>query len=198
MNNLPFSSAADRNRHPICEELSRLMPGKAKVLEIGSGTGQHAVHMTRALAGLTWQPTDLEDNIPGLAARFSLEGNERILPVIELDVLADAWPDVRYDAAYSANTAHIMSWPAVVAMFGGLQASLLSGARFFLYGPFNIDGQFTAESNRQFDSGLRSSNPHMGLRDMADMERLANDNGMQLEDRITMPANNFLLVFRKP
>lgn len=197
MHTLSFSDAADRNRHPILDRLRQLMPKEATVLEIGSGTGQHAVHMTRSLKGLTWQPSDLRVNIPALKARFAIEGNGRILPVIELDVLRNHWPDRHYDAAFSANTSHIMSWQAVIAMFRGLDERLRAGARFCTYGPFNIDGRFTAESNRQFDAQLRSSDPDMGIRDLGELELLANENNMQLEACYDMPANNFLLSFMK-
>lgn len=197
MQNIPFSSAAERNRQPILEQLKLYFPKQGNVLEIGSGTGQHAVFFTRNLTGLRWQPSDRQENIAGLEACFAAENNDRVLPVMELDVLHDQWPECDYDAAFSANTAHIMGWQAVVAMFAGLTGCLLSGSRFCLYGPFNIDQQFTSESNRQFDAQLRSGNPQMGIRDMDAMESLANKNHMQLERKLTMPANNFLLVFKK-
>jgi cyclopropane fatty-acyl-phospholipid synthase-like methyltransferase len=197
MHNLPFSSAAERNRRPIFEELKHLLPDAGTVLEIGSGTGQHVAFVAEKLPGLTWQPSDRQENLAGLENRLAKEGNPRMLPPLKLDVLVDRWPDDKFVAAYSANTAHIMSWKAVVAMFEGVGNCLLEGARFCLYGPFNIDGEYTAESNRQFDLQLRARDPRMGLRDMGDVEKLAKRNQMTLEMKIAMPANNYLLVFKK-
>lgn len=197
MNTIPYSTAAERNQQPILGQLSKLLPERGTVLEIGSGTGQHVAFFSRSLPGLLWQASDRSENLAGLKKRFSAEANDRILPVLRLDVVLDPWPEKTYEAAYSANTAHIMPWNAVVAMFAGISACLVADGRFCLYGPFNIDNQFTALSNEQFDAHLRSENPHMGIRDMGDLESLAGLHGMQLEDRIAMPANNFMLVFKK-
>jgi SAM-dependent methyltransferase len=197
MADIPYSSAAERNRQPILDQLRNLLPADGTVLEIGSGTGQHAAFFSRNLPGLKWQPSDRAANLAGLEACFSNRGNGRILPVLKLDVLIDPWPDCSYEAAYTANTAHIMPWEAVLAMFAGVSTHLISGARFVLYGPFNIDGSFTSGSNAEFDRHLRAQNPHMGLRDLAAIETLANRHQMQLEQRLAMPANNFILVFVK-
>jgi len=193
----PYSSAAERNRQPILEQLQVLLPREGTVLEIGSGTGQHAVFFSRNLPGLLWQPSDREENLAGLEACFAAEGNENILSPLKLDVISDPWPGRTYDAAYSANTAHIMPWEAVVAMFAGVAARLAPGGRFCLYGPFNIDDKFTSESNAQFDVQLRAGDANMGIRDMKVVESLANLHHMQLEQKITMPANNFILVFKR-
>lgn len=192
-----FSGAAERNRQPILDKLRALLPKRGTVLEIGSGTGQHAVFFSQNLPWLLWQPSDREKNLAGLEALFSVEGNDRILPVLKLDVISDPWPGCCYEAAYSANTAHIMPWDAVVAMFAGVSAHLVPGARFCLYGPFNVDNCFTSESNAKFDARLRSEDPDMGIRDMAAIESLARLHQMQLEHQLAMPANNFILVFRK-
>jgi hypothetical protein len=197
MQNTPYSSAAERNRQPILEQLKRCLPPSATVLEIGSGTGQHAVFFSQNLPGILWQPSDRRDNLEGLHNCFSAANNKRILPVLQLDVLFDPWPERIYDGAYSANTAHIMGWDAVVAMFTGLALHLSKGASFCLYGPFNINGCFTSDSNQRFDLQLRASDPQMGIRDMAAIEKLANQNQMNLQQKITMPANNFLLEFKK-
>lgn len=197
MSDIPFSSAAQRNRQPILDQLRLLFPDQGTVLEIGSGTGQHAVFFARNLPGLFWQPSDRAVNLPGLEACFFAEGNERILPLLKLDVLADPWPGRSYEAAYSANTAHIMPWEAVAAMFVGISTHLLPLAKFCLYGPFNIDGQFTSESNAAFDASLRSSDPQMGIRDLAEIEQLANLHHMRLDQKLAMPANNFVLVFTR-
>ena len=197
MNTIAFSSAAERNRQPILDQLRILFPQQGTILEIGSGTGQHAVFFTKNLPGLLWQPSDRSENLAGLEACLSAEGSERILPLLQLDVLHDPWPECSYAGAYSANTAHIMSWDAVVAMFTGVAVHLQSGARFCLYGPFNIDNCFTSESNAQFDAGLRAKDPQMGIRDMAALESLANLHQMKLEHKLAMPANNFILVFKR-
>lgn len=197
MSTLPHANATHRNRQPILDQLQGLLPKKGIVLEIGSGTGQHAVFFTRHLTGLVWQPTDRQENLPGLVARFAAEGNERILSPLQLDVLGDRWPRHSFAAAFSANTAHIMSWEAVQAMFAGVAAQLADGARFCLYGPFNIDGDFTSPSNAQFDAHLRRQDLQMGIRDMAEVEILANHHGMPMERKMAMPANNFILVFKK-
>ena len=197
MNTIAFSSACERNQKPMLDHLRVLFPKQGTILEIGSGTGQHAVFLTRNMQGLLWQPSDRLENLAGLQARFSTEGNEHLLPLLQLDVLTDLWPGRSYEGTFSANTAHIMSWKAVVAMFTGVAAHLLPGARFCLYGPFNIDNCFTSESNAQFDEGLRAKDSQMGIRDMAAIESLANLHQMQLEHKLAMPANNFILVFKK-
>ena len=197
MNTIAFSGASERNQKPILDQLRTVFPQQGTILEIGSGTGQHAVFFTRNMPGLLWQPSDRLENLAGLQARFSTEGNEHLLPLLQLDVLTDSWPGSTYEGAFSANTAHIMCWKAVVAMFTGVAAHLLPGARFCLYGPFNIDNCFTSESNAQFDAGLRAKDSQMGIRDMAAIESLANLHQMQLEHKLAMPANNFILVFKK-
>ncbi len=197
MSTIPFSSAAERNQQPILDQLRKFLPQRGTVLEIGSGTGQHAVFLTRNLPGLSWQPSDRLENLAGLEARFLSEDSKRILPLLKLDVISDPWPGCSFEAAYSANTAHIMPWEAVVAMFTGLATHLVPGARFCLYGPFNIDNRFTSESNAQFDAQLRAGDSQMGIRDMAAIESLANLHQMGLESKLAMPANNFLLVFTR-
>jgi len=197
LKNIPYSSAAERNRQPILDNLRVLFTEHASVLEIGSGTGQHAVFFSRKMPGILWQPSDREENLAALEARFAAEGNDNILPPLQLDVLLDDWPDYCYDAAFSANTAHIMPWEAVVGMFEGVASRLESGARFCLYGPFNVNNNFTSQSNAQFDAQLRAGDSKMGIRDTAMVESLAGLHLMPLEQKIAMPANNFILVFKK-
>ena len=197
MSNLPFSSAVERNRQPILDHLRVLIPENGSVLEIGSGTGQHAVFFTQEMPGLLWQPTDREENLAALEARFSEQGNENILPPLKLDVIRDPWPDYYYDAAFSANTAHIMPWEAVVSMFTGVASRLDTNARFCLYGPFNVNNRFTSQSNAHFDARLRAEDSKMGIRDLTIIESLAGLHQMPLEQKIAMPANNSMLVFKK-
>jgi hypothetical protein len=195
--NLPWSAASDRNRVPILKILRQCLPPTGTLLEIGSGTGQHVVYFESELPGLQWQPTERSSELPGLKTRIDLEGGPGILPPLQLDVLTDPWPGGEYAAAFSANTAHIMGWDAVKCMFAGIGNCLAEAAPFLLYGPFKVDGQFTADSNRQFDAGLRQRSSEMGLRDIDALESLAARHYMVLERRLETPANNFTLVFRK-
>jgi cyclopropane fatty-acyl-phospholipid synthase-like methyltransferase len=192
---LPFSEACERNKAPILEALQPLLPSRGHVLEIGSGTGQHVVHFAPHWPRLTWQPTDQRAQLADLNARIRLEGSSNILPAIELNA-EGAWPDRRFAAAYSANTAHIMSWAAVCAMFAGVGRRLPADAAFCLYGPFSVGGSHTAASNAEFDRQLRARDPEMGLRDTEALEELARSNSLRLETRLALPANNQLLVFR--
>jgi cyclopropane fatty-acyl-phospholipid synthase-like methyltransferase len=193
---LPFAPACERNKQPILEVLQRVLPETGRVLEIGSGTGQHIVHFAAHLPKLTWQPSDRAENLSGLQRRLDLVAGANVLPAIELDV-AGRWPGQMFDAVISANTAHIMSWPEVTCMFDGVANVLQARGVYSLYGPFNMDGQFTAPSNREFDQQLRSRAGHMGLRDVADLEKLGLQHQLLLYERINMPANNMVLVFRK-
>ena len=193
---LPFAEACERNKGPILEQLMPLLPERGRVLEIGSGTGQHVVHFAPHFARLSWQPSERREHLPGLYARIRREGNANVLPPIELDV-EGVWPDHEFVAAYSANTAHIMPWRVVRAMFAGLGPRLRPGAPFFLYGPFNVDGTYTSPGNRDFDRDLKMQDPDMGLRDAGEVEVLAEPHGLRPERRISMPANNMLLVFRR-
>ena len=192
---LPFADASERNKAPILENLLGVLPARGRVLEIGSGTGQHVVHFARACPRLVWQPTERMECLDGLNARIRREGGPNILPAIELDV-AGAWPDHDCVAAYSSNTAHIMSWTAVSAMFSGVGERLVEDGVFSLYGPFNVAGSHTSASNAEFDQQLRQRDPDMGLRDVEKLQTLAAKHRMQLEQRLQLPANNQLLVFR--
>ncbi len=193
---LPYSESCERNRAPILEILRQILPGSGKILEIGSGTGQHIVYFAPQFPRLSWQASDRDEYLQGLISRVEQEGSVNTLPPIKLDVL-EKWPDEVFDAVYSANTAHIMSWDAVRAFFAGVGAHLASGGTFCLYGPFNQDGRFTSDSNRNFDAHLRSQDPQMGLRDVEALELQAEQNGMILREQFPMPANNQILLFKK-
>lgn len=196
MNELTFSDACERNKKPILSVLGQVLPEAGCVLEIGSCTGQHVVFFAAALPGLCWQPTDRAEYMAGLSARIRHEGNENILDALELDVTAD-WPEREFDAVYSSNTAHIMSWDSVCSMFAGVGQCLKPGGVFCLYGPFNHNGHYTSASNGEFDRDLRSRGSGMGIRDREALESLANQHHLQLEQQFGLPANNSLLVFRK-
>jgi cyclopropane fatty-acyl-phospholipid synthase-like methyltransferase len=196
MTDLPFSDACERNREPILEALLQVFPGQGRVLEIGSCTGQHVVFLAPFFPGLTWQPSDQLDYLGGLAARIRQEGSPNILEAVELDVMK-AWPEHFFDAVYSSNTAHIMCWGAVCAMFQGVGRILPAGGVFCLYGPFNESGRFTSPSNEEFDRSLRLRDPAMGIRDLDALDTLAQGHQMKLQQQFLLPANNRLLVFRK-
>lgn len=191
---LPFAEACERNKGPILHALVKRLPRRGHVLEIGSGSGQHVVHFAPHLERLTWQPSERAELLPGLNARIRLEGGPNVLPAIELDVLG-VWPDRQYVAVYSANTAHIMAWPAVCAMFAGIGLRLAPAGVFCLYGPFNVGGAYTAPSNEAFDRQLQARDPEMGLRDADALDSLAREHQMALQERVPMPANNQLLQF---
>lgn len=193
---LPFAAACERNKQPILDVLQRVLPESGLVLEIGSGTGQHVAHFSGHLPLLRWQPSEQVENLPGLQKRLALQAGTNVLPAIVLDVKS-AWPDLACQAVISANTAHIMSWPEVICMFRGVSELLEPGGVFCLYGPFNENDQFTAPSNQQFDQNLKARNPLMGLRDVSELEKLAEGLHMKLQQKIQMPANNQILVFRQ-
>jgi len=196
MSKLPFSEACERNREPILEALGEVLPTRGKVLEIGSCTGQHLVYFAPSFPELSWQPSDQMEYLEGLSARIRLEGSPNILKAIELDVRKE-WPGQLFDAVFSSNTAHIMSWESVCAMFAGVGSCLLPSGVFCLYGPFNEGGRFTSVSNQEFDCGLRARDASQGIRDLEALDALAAGQQMKLAQQFRLPANNCLLVFRK-
>jgi hypothetical protein len=183
----PFSEASERNRDPILAVLKRVLKDGHKVLEIGSGTGQHAAYFSAALPHLVWQASDRAENLPGI--------REWGVEPIELDVDGE-WPRIDADAVFTANTCHIMSWPQVERMFAGV-GRIHTLKTFCVYGPFNYGGRHTSESNARFDAMLRGRDPASGLRDFEAMAALAAINGMALAEDNAMPANNRLLVFAR-
>jgi hypothetical protein len=193
----PFVAASDRNKQPILETLQKIIPESCSVLEIGSGWGQHACHFCRAIPGLNWQPSDRIDKLPALVEQIALNSIDSIRQPIALDVLNDPWPAGPYDVVYTANTAHIMPWRAVTAMISGAGTCLVESGLLCIYGPFNIDGEYTSIGNEEFDQKLRANESERGIRDAEALERVALDHQMILQERVSMPANNFLLVFRK-
>ena len=197
MTDKPHAPATQRNRDPILEVLRVQFAGCAQVLEIGSGTGQHAVHFGAALPQLQWQCSDRAPYLPGIRAWLADAQLPNTPPPIELDVLHGPWPDARYDAVFSANTLHIMGWPEVQALFVGLDAVLAANAMLAIYGPFNIDGRPTSDSNAAFDAELKARAPQMGLRDVEAVNGLARKIGLQLVAGTPMPANNLCLVWRR-
>jgi cyclopropane fatty-acyl-phospholipid synthase-like methyltransferase len=194
---LPYSEACERNRHSILGVLRTAFADRHRVLEIGAGTGQHAVHFARHLPWLAWLPTDRREYLPGLAARVASEGPPNLAPAVELDVLAAPWPRFESDAAFSANTLHIMSWRAVESLFAGVGSMLPAGGVLAVYGPFHYGGRATSDSNAAFDAMLRERDPGSGVRDIEAVDALAQAAGLALQADHAMPANNRLLVWRR-
>lgn len=195
---LPFSAAAQRNQGPILDVLQRVLPATATVLEIASGTGQHAAHFAAAQPSWQWQPTDVDAaSLPAIARRCAQLPNVR--PPLHLNVLAAPWPVPTHsvDALYCANMLHISPWPTCAALMQGAARCLGTDGWLVLYGPYLVDGEPTAPSNLAFDADLRSRNPAWGLRRLADVIDEASAVGLALDRRVAMPANNLLLVFRR-
>jgi SAM-dependent methyltransferase len=195
---LPFSPAADRNKHAILAELQRCLPPSLRILEIAAGSGQHAAHFANAMPGWVWQPTDADPAMPR-AIDERCRGLDNVLPAVCLDVLQSPWPlpdATSFGAVYCANMLHISPWPACRGLMAGAAARLEPDGRLLLYGPFRRVDVPTAPSNEAFDASLRSQNPRWGLRDLADVAREADDAGLALQEVTAMPANNLLLVFR--
>ncbi|MCG6896423.1 MAG: class I SAM-dependent methyltransferase [Thiocapsa sp.] len=192
----PYSQACEENKRPILGVIAPLFRDAHRVLEIGSGTGQHAVFFAASLPHLTWQTSDLASNLPGIRSWLAEAGLPNLPPPLALDVTG-IWPDARYDAAFSANTAHIMSEAEVGAMFRGIGRVLVARGHFALYGPFNIGGRPTSESNERFDTALRMRNPEMGLRDRDALVRLGSKSGLALIADHPMPVNNRTLVWQR-
>lgn len=190
------SDACERNREPILQLLRRVLADRRAVLEIGSGTGQHAAYFAPALAHLSWQPSDVAENLPSIRAWRDEARAPRLLEPIELDV-DRPFPSVAADAVFTANTLHIVSWPQVERLVAAVGGLLPVGGVFAIYGPFNYGGTYTAPSNAEFDAWLRGRDPKSGLRDAEAVMALAKGHGLVLEEDNAMPANNRLLVFRK-
>ncbi|TVT48321.1 MAG: DUF938 domain-containing protein [Denitromonas halophila] len=185
----PFSPACERNREPIREIIATHFADHPHVLEIGSGTGQHAVHFAAALPQLTWQCSDRPQNLPGIQMWLDDAALPNTPPPLALDVCG-TWPQLQVDAVFSANTLHIMGWPEVEQLFARLPAVLAPGARVLIYGPFRIGGQHTSDSNALFDARLRAEAPHMGIRDLEAVDALAKAAGLRHLADLPMPANN--------
>ncbi len=193
---LTVSEACERNKGPILAVLREELAACTGVLEVGSGTGQHAVHFAAGLAQLAWQPSELAENLPALAERIRLEGGANLRAPVALDVRTDPWPVAPADAVFSANTLHIMAWSAVAEFFRGAASVLLRPGVLCVYGPFRFEGRHTSESNAAFDHYLRQRDSESGVRDFEALDRLAQARGLQFAANHAMPANNSTLVWR--
>lgn len=186
-----------RNRDPILAVLRRVLPRAGVVLEIGSGSGEHAAYFAAALEPLRWQPSDrVSDDFADIAAWASDAGATTVEPAVVLDAAADVWPLAQADAVFSANVAHIAPWSATQGLLRGASRILSPGGPLVLYGPFMRDGRHTAASNAAFDDQLRQRNPSWGIRDLADVVTEAKHCGLELDEIVEMPANNLTLVLR--
>lgn len=193
---LPFSPAAERNRAPILEVLTRVLPENSRVLEIASGTGQHAEHLAGARPAWQWQPSDADAaSLPGIAARC--KGLPNVASPLQLDVL-QPWPAalMGFDAVYCANMLHISPWATCAALMTGVAHALVPNGLLLIYGPFVVDGEPTAPSNAAFDASLNARNPEWGLRRLSAVIAEADAAGLRFEQRVAMPANNLMLAFR--
>lgn len=193
-----FAPAAERNRRPILDVLGRVLPRSGTVLEIASGTGQHVAFFSAHLSGLRWQPSDASpDALRSIESWVAEEGRTNLLNPIELDVRWQRWPIARADAVLCINMIHISPWESTEALFDGARGLLADGAPLVTYGPYRLHGEHTAASNAAFDESLRSRDPRWGVRDIDELEALAERTGFSLEERVSMPANNSTLVWRR-
>ena len=192
----PHSPACERNREPILDVLRKYFADRRRVLEIGSGTGQHAVHFAAALPQLIWQSSDRAENLPGIRAWLDEAALPNTPVPLEFDV-GGSWPEGTFDAIFSANTLHIMGWPEVQLFFAHLPTITREDAILIIYGPFNYAGTYSSESNAAFDQWPQARGTHMAIRDAEAVDTLAGIAGFALIDDIAMPANNRCRVWRR-
>ena len=193
----PFAAATERNSQPILNVIRHEFGRASNVLEIGSGTGQHAVCFAKALGHLVWQTSELAENRVGINLWLDEAGLPNVKRPIELDTMTAGVSSQSYDAIFSANTAHIMSFAAVVKMFSLVGSALRDNGVFCLYGPFRQNGRFSTQSNADFDVSLHERNAEMGIRDIEALDKLGESGGMLRERLYAMPANNGLAVWKK-
>jgi len=187
-----------RNREPILDVLRRVLPLRGLILEIASGSGEHAAYFAEALPLLTWQPTDPDAQaLASIAAHRAAVGAANLLAPLRLDVSAARWPVERADAVLCNNMIHIAPWSVSEGLMAGAQRTLSAGGILYLYGPYKIGGRHTAPSNEEFDASLRARNPEWGIRDLADVEDLARRHDFDLAETVPMPANNLSVIFRR-
>jgi cyclopropane fatty-acyl-phospholipid synthase-like methyltransferase len=197
LNRLESPSTA-RNREPILAVLRRVLPERGRMLEIASGTGEHAVFIAKAMPGLTWQPSDPDAvSRASIAAWIAQEGLANVLPPLAIDVRAEDWSVTGpFDAVVAINMIHIAPWEAALGLLRGAGRLLGEGGILFLYGPYKREGRHTAPSNEAFDAWLKERDPAFGVRDLEDVQSAAEANGLRLDEIVEMPANNLSLVFR--
>jgi SAM-dependent methyltransferase len=197
MTEKPFAESCAQNQAPILVVLREVFADRRRVLEIASGTGQHAVHFGRALPHLIWQTSELPRHHPGILAWLAEAGLPNVLPPLALDVNAEPWPVEPVDAVFNANTVHIIAWPEVERLFAGIGRVLEVGGLLCLYGPFNYGGRYTAPSNERFDAWLKNRDPDSGVRDFEALNDLAAAHGLALLRDVDMPSDNHTLVWQR-
>ncbi|MFA6901973.1 MAG: DUF938 domain-containing protein [Gallionellaceae bacterium] len=193
----PYAESCDINKDPILDVLKEFFADRRQVLELASGTGQHAVHFGRALPHLTWQTSELQQNHAGIQAWLDEAQLSNVLAPVQIDANDEHWPVGNCDAIFNANTVHILAWTEVEKLFAGIGRVLDAGGILCLYGPFNYGGKFTSGSNARFDVWLKSRNPNSGVRDFEALNKLAEAQGMMLLSDIEMPINNRTLVWQR-
>lgn len=193
----PYSPSSDENKEPILTVLREVFADTDTVLEIGSGTGQHAAYFAKHLPHLVWQASDVAGSLAGIRMWLDEAALPNVLPPMLLDAADERWLISLVNAVFSANTVHIMAWPQVERMFAGIGNVLRVNGVFALYGPFNYGGAYTSESNARFDAWLKACDPLSGVRDFDALDALAQGQGMSLIKDYAMPANNRTLVWRK-
>jgi SAM-dependent methyltransferase len=187
-----------RNREPILAVLRRVLPAQGLILEIASGSGEHAAYFAKELPALTWQPSDPDEvALASIAAHRIDAALANLLAPLRLDVTANDWPVRRADAVMCNNMIHISPWAATEGLMAGAERVLSAGGILFLYGPYKIGGRHTAPTNQAFDEDLRKRNPAWGIRDLADVTVLAQRHGFAAPETIEMPANNLSVIFRR-
>ncbi len=192
----PYAESSENNKVPILAVLKEIFSERERVLEIASGTGQHAVYFGRELPHLTWQPSELVHNLAGIQAWLDEAQLPNVLSPLAIDVSDANWPISEVDAIFNANTVHIISWPKAKHMFANVGRHIAPGGYVCLYGPYNYGGKFTSESNARFDAWLKSRDPNSGVRDFEAVNQLAALHGLNLLRDIAMPSNNRMLVWR--
>jgi len=193
----PYSDSCDQNREPILTVISPLFSSVSSVLEIGSGTGQHAIYFAEKMPHLTWCTSDCKPYLDGITMWLADAGLPNVKPPFELDVSASNWPVMTVDAIFTANSVHIMHLQDVVNLIIGAGRLLSQEGSLVIYGPFNYGGRYTSESNARFDQWLKARDPESGIKNFEEVESLANDSGMNLVNDYDMPANNRILHFIK-
>lgn len=194
----PYSAACDRNKEPILEVLERhILHSDRRLLEVGSGTGQHAVFLAPHFPQLEWHPTDLTENLPKINMWLKEANNPNIQKPVRLDVSKDDFPKLKFDVVFTANTLHIMHWKDCKSFMKLLGNRLREDSRAIFYGPFKYNGEFTSESNAEFDAGLKTRDPLSGIRAFEDVNNNMIKNGFELVHDYEMPANNRMLVYNR-
>jgi cyclopropane fatty-acyl-phospholipid synthase-like methyltransferase len=193
----PYAASCDENRDAILAVISPILADCRQLLEIGSGTGQHAVYFAQKMPHLRWHTSDCPSYLPGIELWLQEAGLENVASPVELDVTHSQWPEMTIDAVFTANTLHIMSDSAVENLFSGVSKLLETQGKLLIYGPFNYDGKYTSASNASFDRWLKDRDSHSGIKNFEQVISLAADNGLLLSSDIEMPANNRILYFIK-